>query len=124
MPFPTKEQRNAYLKEWRKRPGKKEAIRARDLMRNYGLTPADWDVLWTAQNGLCPLCVTPLARGRYMDDSAHVDHDHSMERPDGTCPKEAVRGLLCSVCNRMLGLAKDNPDTLLRARDWVTKPLR
>lgn len=72
--------------------GKKEAqerARAKRLMDNYRLTVAQWDTVYTFQNGLCPGCGQPSVKKR-----PDTDHDHE----DGL-----FRGLLCSKCNPILG---------------------
>ena len=58
-------------------------------------------VQFEAQGGGCAICgYPPKPGGRCLS----IDHDHLTE---------AVRGLLCQKCNRMLGWARDNSDLLL-----------
>jgi hypothetical protein len=71
--------------------------------RKYGITEEDLRVLQEAAGGLCGIC------GERFDVLC-VDHDHSSGR---------VRGLLCRDHNLMLGFAKDRPDVLLRAAEYL-----
>ncbi len=77
-----------------------ERSREAGLRVRYGLTLADYDALLEAQDGKCPC-------GRPPSESAHgvlaVDHDHFTGR---------VRGLLCSRCNLVLGLMRNDADAL------------
>jgi hypothetical protein len=70
--------------------------------RQYGLLPEMYDSMLNEQRGLCAVCQQPEALGgrggAVMPLS--VDHNH------GT---GVVRGLLCSLCNRAIGLLRDNP---------------
>jgi len=43
-------------------------------------------------------------------DNLVIDHNHSTGR---------YRGRLCRLCNQMLGLAKDNPNTLLAGYQYL-----
>jgi hypothetical protein len=83
----------------------------------YGLTPAEYRLLYVAQKGRCWICRT--ARGVHPDDPKArgsrrlaVDHDHVT----GT-----VRGLLCSggdkTCNRGIGWL--TAPALRRAADYL-----
>jgi hypothetical protein len=56
-----------------------------------------------AQGG-CAIC------GGLEDSVACLDHDHSSGE---------VRGVLCSPCNLLLGLAKDSPERLLAAAEYL-----
>lgn len=69
----------------------REEHRARDLMRRYGITLAEWDALLERQGGHCAFCPATVGfrGGRLL-----VDHDHETG---------AVRGLLCYRCNTALG---------------------
>jgi len=60
------------------------------------------------QKRKCAICRRNLAK--VPPQQQHVDHIH------GT---GFVRGLLCKSCNNMLGNAKDNPDILRQAADYL-----
>ena len=83
-----------------------EVQRASTLKSRYGITAADFQRMEESQGGGCAICRRPPARGRL-----HVDHCHSTGQ---------VRGLLCGPCNRMIGLAKDDPATLMSAASYLT----
>ena len=74
------------------------------LMRRYGLTSADVDRMVEAQGGLCAIC--------QEREPKHVDHDHVTG---------AARGVLCSCCNQALGNARDRPDLLRAAIDYLER---
>ena len=60
--------------------------RAESLKYRYGITIAEFDKLFKAQEGLCRICSKPK--------KLFVDHDHETKQ---------IRGLLCSMCNTFLG---------------------
>ena len=62
---------------------------------NYGCTSAEFDAMFTTQQGKCAICRLPetsTQKGRPRRLS--VDHDHVTGR---------IRGLLCGACNTGLG---------------------
>jgi hypothetical protein len=77
----------------------------------YGLTEEQYLELYKSARGACQVCGTvPTGRGPYR--SLNVDHDHVTGR---------VRGLLCAACNKALGYARDNSDTLRKLADYLEK---
>lgn len=62
------------------------------------------------QNGVCAVCSNPEMSGRYKTLS--VDHDHITGK---------IRGLLCSSCNRGIGLLKDNIEVLKSAISYLER---
>jgi hypothetical protein len=72
------------------------------LTRRYGITAAEADAMFAAQDGVCAVCRAAPA--------VHVDHDHR----DGR-----VRALLCFNCNGGLGQFRDDPDVLRAAAEYV-----
>jgi Recombination endonuclease VII len=87
------------------RSGKKaEKDRASYIKRTFGLTPAEYDALFAAQDGLCAICGTRAA--------VHIDHDHATG---------LIRGALCFGCNGGLGQFCDDPDLLRRAIDYLER---
>ncbi len=82
-----------YNRNWRcelidlDHPSRLTRIRAKHLQQRYGLTAAEFFVMWDAQDGSCAIAD--------VKDSLHhgvldIDHDHATG---------VVRGLLCRGCN-------------------------
>ena len=86
------------------------------LKRMYNLSLEDFDVRLAAQDGRCAICRKVLDL-QGTGNRPNIDHDHRC------CPKKScgrcVRGLLCSACNRVLGIVKDDVELLLRFIDYV-----
>ena len=79
--------------------------REKRLVREYGITQADYLELLSEQGGHCATCDrTPAdcATG-WLD----IDHNHTTGE---------VRGLLCNSCNRGMGLAQDSVG---RLEGWI-----
>lgn len=71
--------------------------RERHLIRKYGVDQREYDRMFLSQDGACAVCL------KRQDRAFDVDHDHATG---------AVRGLLCTSCNRMIGHAGDRPEVL------------
>lgn len=65
-------------------------------MRLYNLTQEQYDALWNATQGHCPVCGKLFANTPNRHDV--IDHDHVTGH---------VRGLLCAACNYALGVHTD-----------------
>lgn len=76
-------------------------------LRNHGLTTETYDALLTFQDGKCAGCdvtaANAVAANQFGQGSLHVDHCHTTGE---------LRGLLCSPCNNVLGLADDSQTVL------------
>jgi hypothetical protein len=83
--------------------------RDRDLRRHYGISLATLERMIRAQGGQCAICEDIFKSDRHT----HVDHCHFTG---------AIRGILCSSCNLMLGHAKDDPKRLLAAAQYLEQP--
>lgn len=105
-----KEYANSYCKPcWRKR------ARDQQLLRKYGISRSDYEAMLEQQGNCCAICGchesenevdSKLSRPRKLA----VDHCHVTGK---------VRGLLCSTCNKCLGMAKDSPTILRKAAMYV-----
>jgi hypothetical protein len=98
---PSLHPKKAYLKEYRQVFGEKgdffyqphREVRLRDV---YGEGSRSWEERYTSQEGKCAIC-----RREFSTLSARPSVDH--------CHKTGlVRGLLCSTCNRLLGMFGDD----------------
>jgi hypothetical protein len=81
----------------------------------HGIDATRYWAEFVFQHGVCAICLNPPKEGTKL----HIDHDHACcpgtEKACGKC----FRGLLCGNCNRMLGLAKDDPQLLENARYYL-----
>lgn len=87
-------------------PNRRMAKRNARLVREYGITLADYAVMLDFQHGRCAICGDFPAHDKVL----HVDHCHLTGK---------VRGLLCPNCNHALGKLQDDPVKLRRAADYL-----
>jgi hypothetical protein len=80
-------------------------MKSTSLKRKYNLEISDVQAMYLEQFGRCKICTIALPF-----DKVNVDHCHKSGK---------IRGLLCSACNKMLGFAKDNPETLQKAIKYL-----
>lgn len=98
--------------------------RDRRLRETYGISADEYDALLKAQGGVCGIC------GGERKGSLDVDHDHKLANalasegyPAAEAVRRSVRGLLCRQDNRrVLAAARDNPERLRRAADYLEHP--
>lgn len=79
------------------------------LRRKYRLTHAEFLVIQQSQDGRCAICRSSF--GPLGVNKPCVDHDHA----EGG----KVRGILCRLCNAMIGQALDNPKILRAAARYL-----
>ena len=73
------------------------------LKNKYGLTEQMFQDMLSQQNNQCMIC-------REVMDQPYVDHDHQTGR---------IRGLLCTYCNTLLGMARDSSFILSNAISYL-----
>jgi hypothetical protein len=101
-------------RKYNARPGQRLARRASRLRSKCKIEPDDYERRYGEQGGKCLICDTSIPylltdiEGENKDHA--VDHDHTTGD---------VRGLLCSFCNRALGMMQDDPDRLEAAARYL-----
>jgi hypothetical protein len=83
----------------------KEYYRRSNLKKNYGISVEEYNQLLISQGGKCKICESPNPKSKRYENFC-VDHDHRTGK---------IRGLLCTSCNRMIGLVHDDIESLERA---------
>lgn len=73
------------------------------------ISPEDRQVLFLKQEGRCAICNREESD---FNRRLAVDHCHRTG---------VIRGLLCSPCNRGLGLFRDNPTRLVKASEYIVR---
>jgi hypothetical protein len=84
-----------------------------DRNRRYGVTKQEYESLLIKQEHRCAICgkeENNIYRGDKKLINLSVDHDHNTGK---------VRGLLCRTCNIAVGNAKENPDILRAAANYL-----
>lgn len=109
MPYASREDQRAAQKRWRENNRERHAEQTRwaKIKSKYGLTKKAFLALLKSQGGRCAICRTKEPGGR---GAWHIDHDHATGKN---------RGLLCSGCNRGIGLMGDDPERLRAAADYI-----
>lgn len=91
---------------------KKANVKSRqNNIKRYGVTLQEYNYLFEKQNGVCRICSKPeTSTNKHGIKQLSINHSHKIGK---------VRGLLCSKCNCMLGLANDNIDILKEAINYL-----
>ncbi len=78
------------------------------LKKTYGITVEQYDKMFKEQNGVCAIC----NQQEPIHDSLAVDHSHKTN---------AVRSLLCTKCNLVLGQLNESVELLQKSIDYLNK---
>lgn len=103
-----------YQRVWRK--NNPERAKSHNLRKSYGIDLKEYERLVAAQQGMCAICSSPETT-KDKDGGPRmmpVDHDHKTGK---------VRALLCTQCNRGLGMFTDSIEKLRAAVDYLEKHL-
>jgi len=103
------EHRREVHRQWR--VANHDRLRAKHLLKKYGLAIEEYEAMLTAQGGHCAVCnqqPSPEDRGGIL----HVDHCHATGQ---------VRGLLCASCNLVLGQIGDDPERARQLADYLVR---
>lgn len=76
-------------------------------LKRFGLTPDQYIDMSNNQNNVCKVCGNEEKQNKRLA----VDHDHNCCDGAFSCGK-CIRGLLCSRCNKALGMINDDIDLL------------
>lgn len=105
------EARRAAARRWRKKHPNYEFEER--LKRDYGITLEDYQRLSSAQKGVCAICKKPERRidpRTKVCSRLAVDHDHKRNK---------IRGLLCYRCNTGIGMFREDPTLLQKAKRYL-----
>lgn len=92
-------------KEWHK--NNRESVSNRKRYIKYGMTAEDYQNMFDKQEGVCKICNQPETSVNSKKTGINplaVDHDHKSGK---------VRALLCSRCNRAIGMFGDSVELLM-----------
>jgi hypothetical protein len=84
---------------------------AYNIKRWYGITLDEYNSLLKEQGGGCAICHSTEPAGKRVKRFS-VDHDHRTGK---------VRGLLCNLCNHLLGCARDDLQLLVNAVAYLER---
>lgn len=90
----------------------KERAHEKHVQRTYNLNEGDYARLYESQQGLCAIC-GPTTGHSGKSRRLVVDHDHKTGE---------VRGLLCQICNDILGRWRDDSSCFTRGLEYLNTP--
>ena len=97
-----------YRKDYYQRPEQKLKYRKKFIESNYGINYEEYEKMVDSQRNLCYLCNQPEPQKR--NKHLAVDHNHKTG---------AIRKLLCSNCNRALGLLKEDIKLIDKLKQYL-----
>lgn len=83
--------------------------RTQKLIHEFNITPEEYAQIIQFQNGVCAICGNSPKPGKALS----VDHCHITG---------LLRGGLCWLCNRLLGIFRDDPARLRKAIAYLEYP--
>jgi hypothetical protein len=87
---------------------------AAHLLKTYRMAVEQYWKMYEQQGGVCCICQRATGRAKHLS----VDHDHACCDKPPTCGG-CTRGLLCTVCNKLLGHLRDDPAAFSRAVNYL-----
>lgn len=99
------------------------ASRRHHLKTKHNMTLEQYEELKAYQGGVCYLC----RRATGASKALAVDHDHAKAREEcshdhnSSC-ENCWRGIICSHCNDMLAIARDEREFFARAARYLARP--
>jgi len=97
----TKDERDAYRKDWH-------------LRKHYSITLKEFEERWKKCGQKCSICdrelTLPIKSKGQKSSCVVIDHNHKTNK---------MRGLLCSKCNKGLGLFNDDYNLLQKALEYI-----
>lgn len=91
-----------------------EKVREVRLRHAHKITLKQFFDILEEQGNVCKIC----KKSNNNERGWVVDHDHNCCPKDKSCEK-CRRGILCQSCNKTLGFAKDNPEILQNAINYL-----
>lgn len=82
-----------------------QAQKEQRIKRLYGISLQEFELILEAQGGGCAICGKKSKKYRLS-----IDHDHYTGK---------IRGILCSPCNRAIGILGDSLEGLLKAVNYL-----
>jgi len=91
-----------------------EKLKNTRLKTAHKITLEKFNEILAEQGNVCKIC----KKTNNEERGFVIDHDHNCCPKDKSCDK-CRRGILCQSCNKTLGFAKDNPEILQNAIDYL-----
>ena len=98
----------------RQRAARPNYHRVSNLKQRYGMSLDEYHSIITNQNFACPICEVEISETLGYKEKRPVVVDHNHDTGE-------VRGILCSMCNMMLGHARENTNILYRAIVYLSE---
>lgn len=100
---------------------RKIILKSNSMKCNYGITLEEYLEASKEQDNRCWICEKSKEEISGIRKTLCVDHDHACCPGTKSCG-ECLRGLICGHCNKLLGLASDKIEVLLKAIEYLKNP--